>query len=306
MEFYEYLYNNVKPRKYDKIVYCQTSTSYYDLMRFVQMFSMICLFFVLHLNINEMPINIILNLTFILIITIVKLDKMLIRLSSIIILWCFLLSPIILTLTREVDNDTIYMYWFLLNLFYTVDLCKNDILNETFNDYKFEKQKNIYKNCRNRIHSEAKHQVKNKIDSILKTKKKTFDNKHDDIHIKSKVLTLEDTYMNSKPINRPTFGYNCNILGSILLSSRYNHFYQVFFVLCFNLIFFIGFPNFTTPFFLHKNNIFSTILIFITLILTYHANLLLFIGYSIVTFSIIIIGFSIIYITNHYIKCKII
>lgn len=335
---------------YSKIKYIFSTSSFYDLSRFIQSITNVFVFFSLHLTLTTRRLKIYAySLHFIIGISILFMYKIkvkrIIRLSCIIILWCYLLTPVIHTFVVEISSDTIYAYFFILNLIYCIDLTKSNILNEIneINEHKNEsvqkKGKKIYasnftikkyiKDIISKVttkikfytYSNMNKKVKNskknsngkdhiRLSTKLYTKEKLQSEKNISPDISSKiqesddfkfsnttetlpcsffvesniydgVLSLEDTYINYHAYNISIVGYNCNIIASILLCSRYESRDMAFFTLWFNLMFFIGLPYITEKIKVHENLILSFLNISLGFCVTFYANYNLFLSYLI-------------------------
>lgn len=381
-----------KPQKYASnympytpLNYYTTSHTFHDILRFIHAISNIFIFFSIHLILNFKNIKhymYLLHFTMLIILAFYKTEmKRIVRLSCVILLWCYLLTPVIHTLTCEINTDTIYMFFFILNLVYCVDLTKTNILNEINFDFKkcnYGKgglsklgkdiivTENSNNNNPNNITSETdrlytkndmncqdaeisskckcglltKNSYSQDIEEMGKFRKvftwlknllycavsrtKRFESnrfiktyiynhkKHGNCTVNQetdqtigsdiknpnlqsnnqnllpkldsknpcKILSLEDTYLNYRLKNISIVGYNCNIISSILLCSRYASKDMVFFTLWFNLIFFIGLPYISEKLRLHRNMIFNIIHVLGTLLLTWNVNMCLFLMYS--------------------------
>lgn len=233
-----------------------------DVNRFVISVSSVFIFFSFHLLIDKIQSDIVINILFIVVIFIsyrcineIGLFKIFTRLASIIIFWVYLLSPIFLTLTKEVDTDTIYLAFVLLQVFYAIDnvkcaILEGDSMKWTKDDMHLTAT--VVKPKSPSVKGIGSSETEIKILESTETARKVSD--FDSLLVKncikprtskniySRPLNLEDTYVNFRKYNRSIFGYCCSLLGSILLSSRLRNVDDVFLHLTTNLVWFILFP----------------------------------------------------------------
>lgn len=133
--FYDATKNHSDDKLKDDLYYLTNKNSIYDMFRFIHATVSVFVFFALHLNIDKVNVSFATNLAYFgmaiwLRYTSQTNVRIVIRTSCVIILWIYMLSPIIMTLTQEVSTDTIYLYYFGFNLIYCIDLTKTSILNE--------------------------------------------------------------------------------------------------------------------------------------------------------------------------------
>lgn len=258
---------------YNPIIYTKSNHTFYDLMRCIQSITNVFILFSIHLTLTPLNIEVYMYLLYLTFITLFFFlykvrTKRVIHLSCIIILWCYILTPIIQTLTREIHSDTIYMYYFLLNLLYCIDLTKTNILNEV-------NQRNVNNDLNeNPSFIPSDNMDKNLINESIN-------------RVNMKVLSLEDTYSNYRMNNISTFGYNCNIIASILLCSRYQTRDMVFFTLWFNLICSMGLPYLSEAKGLHRKIHFVMAHILSALFLTVIVDINLFCIYLLLVIALI-------------------
>ncbi|KAM0676262.1 glycosylphosphatidylinositol anchor biosynthesis [Gurleya vavrai] len=109
-----------------------------DINRFLQSVMSIFIFFAIYKLIPRIDINSGLYALFLVVVLLAfkiikkrKNFKKFINLSSLIVIWIFLMSQIILSLTKEISTDTIYIFYIILKIIYCIDNVKCAILNES-------------------------------------------------------------------------------------------------------------------------------------------------------------------------------
>ncbi|KAM0678317.1 hypothetical protein BDAP_001030 [Binucleata daphniae] len=263
-----------------------------DINKFVLSITSTYIFFSLHLVMDCVRSDVMINLVLVVVLLLSytcinnahKL-KTFVKLSSIIIFWIYLLSPIFLTLTKEVDTDTIYLCFFVLQLAYSIDNVKCDILEDNM-------QRSINLECKNKNRPKKEIKDARNINERKRAMYKRYGNSMTS-------LGLEDTYINHRKCNMSIFGYCCTILGSILLCSRYKSVDDVFLHLSLNLAWFILFPYYRCSFRLDENVYFVIMFVFVGVFVTKLCNTALFISCIAFIVAVYMFTFAIMYITNY-------
>ncbi|KAF7682983.1 hypothetical protein TCON_1805 [Astathelohania contejeani] len=229
----------------------------YDINRLSSSISSIFMFYCIYLNSNTITDNNLIMVYFIVFFGAYLFSENwkeffhFLRLSSIILICVYILSPVIRSLAADISTDLICFMYFFLGWINVYDTVKSMILCDEI----YRKQKDNYSNkwiipdyggkTYNLDDKEGSNDT-NLYDTICREKNRFVP------------LKLEESIYINMPKDRTSIlAYNTSIMASILLSSRLNSDLSVNFLMTISFIIFILLPILRDKYLLHRRTIYS-------------------------------------------------